>query len=545
MEEENKNLEAEEPTEILGNTGVIEPVVETPAEPVIEAAPIVEETPVVEASPVAEAPAEPVQETPVEEPPVAEAPIEPAPLEQPVAEPVVAPAALEEPKKKSKLPLILLLLLVLAAGGFAVWYFVLGGNGTKKEEPKKEEDQKEEKNEDKNIEKKIIYDNIIKKINNFVTSVKYDGMNWKLFNDIYDGKDNFTEVERLRIAYANLDYTKATKKATEKPEKYKDDTNYESMWNQNSVNILDLNYLNEKYKELFIDEPNYNFETLKEVIYSSMYYFEDEKLLYYYNMSNGVVSAKPTYMITKYTEKDNYYYAYVILTKYETSFPTSYMTKWTFDKNLKFISTEVIEEEKQEGNDTVSVEDTVTKTHSEFQKISRTIQSRVYSSKQSYDLKKSDYIAYSISVYMYQKLKEDISQYSEEDGGRLYIPASKTRDVIKKSFDEVFGHVIEYDDSYFPTEEEADSTIDYPLCYYLGYNKDKDAYFVRTENCVYTSTNVDHYEIIKVENDGKNVYLYERAFVPENGKIETINSKWTYQKQSDNNYYFVKVETIK
>ena len=48
---------------------------------------------------------------------------------------------------------------------------------------------------------------------------------------------------------------------------------------------------------------------------------------------------------------------------------------------------------------------------------------------------------------MYQKLKDDISQYSEEDGGRLYIPASKTRDVIKKSFDEVFGHVIEYDDS--------------------------------------------------------------------------------------------------
>ena len=158
MEEENKNLNVEEPTEVLGNTGVIEPVVEEPVtEPVVET-PV--ESPVMEApvenpgevEPVAvmaqvetkadEVPAETV--TPMPEP--ASVPAEPV-QETPVAQPVEVPA--EEPKKKSKLPLILLLLLVLAAGGFAVWYFVLGGNGAKKEEPKKEEEQKEEEKKEK------------------------------------------------------------------------------------------------------------------------------------------------------------------------------------------------------------------------------------------------------------------------------------------------------------------------------------------------------------------------------------------------------------
>jgi hypothetical protein len=71
----------------------------------------------------------------------------------------VAPSptpALEEPKKKSNLPIILIVLLVLIAGGFAVWYFVLGGND--KKSSKNEEPKQEEKKEDKTnteIEEKI------------------------------------------------------------------------------------------------------------------------------------------------------------------------------------------------------------------------------------------------------------------------------------------------------------------------------------------------------------------------------------------------------
>ena len=89
---------------------------------------------------------------------VTPAPVEPAPAETlaeqvPVVEPV-APTP-EEPKKKGKGGLIIIIILLLALGGFALWYFVLGGNGSKKEEPKKEPEQKEEekKEEDKEDDK--------------------------------------------------------------------------------------------------------------------------------------------------------------------------------------------------------------------------------------------------------------------------------------------------------------------------------------------------------------------------------------------------------
>lgn len=178
MEEENKKLEAEEPTEVLGNTDVIEPIAE---EPVVEPAPVVEETPteqpVVETPVVEEAPVEAAPEVPVEpaaEQPAPEPVAEPAPVETQSAEQsvestsVVEPAApVAEPKKKSKLPLILLLLIVLAAGGFAVWYFVLGGNGSNtgkkeenlpeekqgKDESKEKEEQPEEKEEQQEEQK--------------------------------------------------------------------------------------------------------------------------------------------------------------------------------------------------------------------------------------------------------------------------------------------------------------------------------------------------------------------------------------------------------
>ncbi len=157
MEEENKNVNVEEPTEVLGNTGVIEPVTEEPvlAEPVAET-PV--EVPT--ESPVMEAPAEePVEvqpeavmaqvDTKAEDVPAETVtpmpePVPTEPVQEQAVEGVVAEPAVEQPKKKSKLPLILLLLIVLAAGGFAVWYFVLGGNGSKSE-----------KQEDKPTEEKI------------------------------------------------------------------------------------------------------------------------------------------------------------------------------------------------------------------------------------------------------------------------------------------------------------------------------------------------------------------------------------------------------
>ena len=76
-------------------------------------------------------------------------------VEKPV-EPAVEPVAPtpEEPKKKGKGGLIIAIILLLALCGSALWYFVLGGNGSKKEEPKKEPEQKEEKKEEEKKEDK-------------------------------------------------------------------------------------------------------------------------------------------------------------------------------------------------------------------------------------------------------------------------------------------------------------------------------------------------------------------------------------------------------
>ena len=198
MEEENKNVETtSEPIEMLENTAPIETLeetpaveatpVEAPAEPIVieateEAAPVAEapthevpaEPAVIEAAPaetapVVETPAPAPEVQPVEAAPVAtETPVEAAPEPTP-AEPAVAPAPAaepvapvpeEEPKKKGKGGLILIIILLLALGGFAVWYFVLGGNGSKKEEPKKEPEQKEEekKEEEPKEEEAVDYD---------------------------------------------------------------------------------------------------------------------------------------------------------------------------------------------------------------------------------------------------------------------------------------------------------------------------------------------------------------------------------------------------
>ena len=137
--EEEKKIESEETTEVLGNTGVIDPVVEEPTPEVIETPtePVPEPTPVeqtVTEAPAPEAPAEQPAEQPTEPAVAQEAPAEPEPVAAP-AEPPVSTPEVPKPKKKSMLPMLLVIVLVLAVGGFAVWYFVLGGNGSKNPKP--------------------------------------------------------------------------------------------------------------------------------------------------------------------------------------------------------------------------------------------------------------------------------------------------------------------------------------------------------------------------------------------------------------------------
>ena len=153
MEEEKK-----EEIETLGNTAPIETITEEtvptetvtePAAPVVpETAPEVEpsvvETPVVEVAPVVETATEVAVETAQEVAPTETTSAPVAEVAATEATPEVKP---EEKPKKSKAGLIVIILLLLVLAGFAVWYFVLGGNGSKKEEPKNEPEQQNTKPE--------------------------------------------------------------------------------------------------------------------------------------------------------------------------------------------------------------------------------------------------------------------------------------------------------------------------------------------------------------------------------------------------------------
>ena len=108
MEEENKNIEAEEPTEVLGNTGVIEPVVETPTEPVVEVKQSVLDKilnfinpPKAEEAPVVETPNEPGNASSLPSNPLEKATGEPQDepkVEEPITTPTVEEKPAEEPQ---------------------------------------------------------------------------------------------------------------------------------------------------------------------------------------------------------------------------------------------------------------------------------------------------------------------------------------------------------------------------------------------------------------------------------------------------------------
>ena len=165
MEEENKNMGAEQP------------VVETTA----------------------------VEETPADTVPV-EQPTEPAPV---VGTPSPTP---EAPKKKSKLPIIIFLVLLLAFAGVAVWYFVLGGNGEKKEqnepeqeEKKEETEEKEEKEEKEDTNVKLTEDQVEELMNKYKHDYGCSALNQlEPYIDKNGEIMNLTEMKKVDDRLANV-----------------------------------------------------------------------------------------------------------------------------------------------------------------------------------------------------------------------------------------------------------------------------------------------------------------------------------------------------
>ena len=371
MEEENKNLEAEEPTEVLGNTGVIEPVVEEPvpapvvetsAEPVAETpapeAVQVEETPVVEtpvveepaSTSVSEVPAEPVQETPVEQPTVEPAPVAPTP-EEPKK---------EEKKGSNKLLIIVALLVLVLGGGYAVWAYVLGGNKPaeqpKEKEEQKEEQKEEEKPEEKEEEKKpeeekeeqkekydtkteVAIDDEIKEVYNKYHNFEDGSIKNKLYGSIestiihgtqqYELK-NTNEIEKH---YAKKIYDAAK----DELEQFAKEDNSDSSKSGKYVSASDGREIIKKhFDEFFGHIIEYSDEYLThKMTCNYLQYYKDEDVFYLdtnkYCGDNPITQI--TYSIKKAEkEKDNLYISEEILVYFPGEETKTVNTLWTYQK---------------------------------------------------------------------------------------------------------------------------------------------------------------------------------------------------------------------
>ena len=163
-----------------------------------------------------------------------------------------------------------------------------------------------------------------------------------------------------------------------------------------------------------------------------------------------------------------------------------------------------------------------------------------------YTLKDSKVVKFGFSVAIADQVKSTIEKDQKDYDGEIYVPASKARDTIKKAFDAYFGHVVEYSDAYYSGENVKKGDL---VCIDLHYDKEKDAYQLMNY-CGMGSglmTGKLNKNITKAEKNGNNLYLYvELDFVGDDKALnKKANTKWSFVKQSDGNYYFSSVEIAK
>ena len=210
------------------------------------------------------------------------------------------------------------------------------------------------------------------------------------------------------------------------------------------------------------------------------------------------------------------------------------------------------EENKPEDNrpeiepDETAIDDMVNKLFEKYN--NNSITNVILVQKDKYVLKDAKELELSFSLKIYDNIRDELKQYETNDGDQyeVYVPADKTRDIIKKAFDDYFGHVIEFSDELL--SGDLNVKRDLKGCNFFYYEKDKDRYRLFSNCGVPQFSGYIEYQITKATKDDKNIYLYETINVRETDDKspikETANAKWTFIKQPDGNYYFYSVETI-
>ena len=241
-----------------------------------------------------------------------------------------------------------------------------------------------------------------------------------------------------------------------------------------------------------------------------------------------------------------YYFGEAIFKK-EKNKPVEQSEKKEETKKEETNKEEKKEEENQQEEKTtssdVTVDDSMKKLIEKYA-VDDIVEDIIFEGK-GYTLKDSKVVKFGFSVAIADEVKSKIEKDQVDYDGEIYVPASKARDTIKKAFDTYFGHVVEYSDAYYSGENAKKGDL---VCIDLHYDKEKDAYQLMNY-CGMGSGLMNgklNKNITKAEKSGNNLYLYvEINFVGNANNSKKANTKWSFVKQSDANYYFSSVEIAK
>lgn len=247
----------------------------------------------------------------------------------------------ESKKGNNKIGLVIIVGLLLV--GVGVGCFFLGQNFASKnssndDNKEESESNKNEDNTSNNDKEEIVISDTTKEklntiINKIINCPLVDGDS-KLLTNILNGKNGLTDEEKFAIVmrFANTLNEEVTE--NEVPSELKSEVNH-------LAKVTYEEYEN-RYKEIFIDEPIINETTMKKLdMPSSVAYFnKDDKVMYVYTGFGGTCDYDTSFVSYSFVD-DNY----VVNTNGIYTISGNELSaniNWVFDKDLKFIKTEVL-----------------------------------------------------------------------------------------------------------------------------------------------------------------------------------------------------------
>jgi len=271
-----------------------------------------------------------------------------------------------EQNKKRTLSLLILLGLLLILVGFTIWFFTAKDNKTNTV------DDRTDKQEETDGERELLDKKSKEKIDNFLNIIVGSNDYIKYHFTVGDASFN---IHRIYVVIHSIFENDKYKKLTSDnlPSKYKNDENYKQNVDNGCIIQASFDDISLEYQNVFGYEPKFNHDDWENVspilcIEKEKIFDEELKMMLFNTCacSEGEADIKAYLKKYKYTYDNDYYYLYLHvgykkelednITKFyklsddkevdvdsfdgnEDKFDS---VKWTFDKNFKFLKSEII-----------------------------------------------------------------------------------------------------------------------------------------------------------------------------------------------------------